>query len=609
MELSIFQRTNIRRLLAVGLAVLLLLWPATAVQAEGDDSAELEIEQVYINMPEIRVYFSKNDSLPTDPSKLSGFIEKDPLTCTSVMPFSETGDNIDYYVLVDVSASISGDVFRQIQAAVKQLGTRLKQNDRMLLWAFGSETKQVYRSDRPDKTLDAVVDSLRPTGGETSLYDALTKAAKTAEENFKDDYKRCVCILFTDGYDETAGKATMDEARKTLQKYNLPVYAVSAIVSSVEDNRKLGELCRETGGAIRILDSTGDITHFKKLTDSIIDDLYAGKVAVFRAASNVVDYQEKNISVQLEGRGRSLEKKAMSSHWQKDVTIPTLVSAELESKNSIRVAFSEPVMNADRAGSYTVEDESGRQLGASNASYEEKDGRYMSVVTFDEDIVKGNYKVSCKNICDVSMEKNAVANTVTVYLDGVDAPNPFVQFLLSWQGIILAIVVLVAAMVLIIVIVRVRRKAARVENKTVIQQVPVYVPAPQPQQPPAPEQERQQVIEQLEKKAPKYVVSVKETNSIFMRIELSTGEDSVSEVEFEKQLVVGRSAECDVCIDDRYMARRQFVIEKENDSYFVTDLNSTNGTSVNGIRINSRHKLERNDVITAGTIRITVSWN
>lgn len=51
------------------------------------------------------------------------------------------------------------------------------------------------------------------------------------------------------------------------------------------------------------------------------------------------------------------------------------------------------------------------------------------------------------------------------------------------------------------------------------------------------------------------------------------------------ELVAGRSANCDIWIEDNTISRKHFRIKKTGNSYSVQDLNSTNGTFVNNKRI------------------------
>ena len=67
----------------------------------------------------------------------------------------------------------------------------------------------------------------------------------------------------------------------------------------------------------------------------------------------------------------------------------------------------------------------------------------------------------------------------------------------------------------------------------------------------------------------------------------------------DKPLTFGRGDEADVQIKDERMSRQHFVVEPREDKFFVRDLNSTNGTYVNNIRI-SEQELHPNDKIRGG---------
>jgi hypothetical protein len=67
------------------------------------------------------------------------------------------------------------------------------------------------------------------------------------------------------------------------------------------------------------------------------------------------------------------------------------------------------------------------------------------------------------------------------------------------------------------------------------------------------------------------------------------------------RVVVGRSRECDVRIDDGNVSRRHFELVQEGPTaWAVADLGSTNGTEVNGHRVSGRKRVADGDRITAG---------
>lgn len=77
-------------------------------------------------------------------------------------------------------------------------------------------------------------------------------------------------------------------------------------------------------------------------------------------------------------------------------------------------------------------------------------------------------------------------------------------------------------------------------------------------------------------------------------------------IQVERDLVVGRSGECDVIVPDSSVSRRHAMILKRKDGYWLEDLGSTNGTAVQDERIepNTPFKLDRPCVITLGRARM-----
>jgi Protein of unknown function (DUF3662)/FHA domain len=67
----------------------------------------------------------------------------------------------------------------------------------------------------------------------------------------------------------------------------------------------------------------------------------------------------------------------------------------------------------------------------------------------------------------------------------------------------------------------------------------------------------------------------------------------------KRRLLIGRSKECDVQLADPNVSRRHAELRQEGASYWIVDLDSTNGLEVNGRRL-KRAKLEDGDHVTIG---------
>ncbi|MGH3104906.1 MAG: FhaA domain-containing protein [Gaiellaceae bacterium] len=70
-----------------------------------------------------------------------------------------------------------------------------------------------------------------------------------------------------------------------------------------------------------------------------------------------------------------------------------------------------------------------------------------------------------------------------------------------------------------------------------------------------------------------------------------------------RRMVIGRSKECDIQLADANVSRRHAEVRQEGASFWIVDLDSTNGIEVNGRRL-KRAKLEDGDRMTLGSTEI-----
>jgi hypothetical protein len=71
-----------------------------------------------------------------------------------------------------------------------------------------------------------------------------------------------------------------------------------------------------------------------------------------------------------------------------------------------------------------------------------------------------------------------------------------------------------------------------------------------------------------------------------------------------RRAVIGRSRDCDVVLTDGNVSRRHAEIRQEESGFYVVDLGSTNGTALNGLKVD-RARLEPGDRIVIGTTEMT----
>ena len=72
----------------------------------------------------------------------------------------------------------------------------------------------------------------------------------------------------------------------------------------------------------------------------------------------------------------------------------------------------------------------------------------------------------------------------------------------------------------------------------------------------------------------------------------------------KRRILLGRSRECDIQVEDANVSRRHAELRQEGASYWIVDLESTNGIEVNGRRV-KRAKLDSGDTFTVGSTDVT----
>jgi hypothetical protein len=71
----------------------------------------------------------------------------------------------------------------------------------------------------------------------------------------------------------------------------------------------------------------------------------------------------------------------------------------------------------------------------------------------------------------------------------------------------------------------------------------------------------------------------------------------------KRRVVIGRSKDCDIQLEDSNVSRRHAELRQEGAAYWLIDLDSTNGMEVNG-RATRRAKLDDGDAVTLGSTEL-----
>lgn len=93
-----------------------------------------------------------------------------------------------------------------------------------------------------------------------------------------------------------------------------------------------------------------------------------------------------------------------------------------------------------------------------------------------------------------------------------------------------------------------------------------------------------------------------------IKLILKLKDTQIEEFALEKEVLhIGRAQENDIVIDNIAVSRRHAQVERREESFLLRDLNSSNGTYLNGVRIDAQdHELHDGDLIGIAKFEIQV---
>ncbi|MDR1069304.1 MAG: FHA domain-containing protein [Gracilibacteraceae bacterium] len=571
---------NLKKLMIFCLLTVFLSQSAYAAMGA---PAEIHIEQVSVTLPEINVYLRAGEAL--DMSRAVAFLGGEPLTVEGARLF-DPGEGVFYIFLVDVSGSILERQTQAIKEALRSFAAAKGKNDRIALIAFGDKTDIFLDGTETDAgVIRAGIDLLHRNAPLTYFYEAINYTVDFSAVRGADYPNRRIAVVISDGGDDTAGgRVTREEAAARLTGGNLPFYGfglqrrdVKNQLLNKEDLDDFGELVRLSQGKVSgtVFDNDAESGNIGEKLMSFRDYIEDFSVLSLKGASNIASGRTETLSIQL-GDGEPIEIPVRPDQAKaiKDTAAPGIISVEQIStpKNTVRVRFSESLRGAgdsDLAAAIkeyvTVTDRTGDVMALPAVVYSagaEEEYPYCDM-TFDVGMYSGAYSVSFRGLTDQSFEKNPLTEAAQPFTYGGRPAylRPFDQLgRFWWLFLILAIF---AALGISYFILRNRKDRIMAEDK------PGFGDMAQPR-------------------------------SAALLITDAWGGAKRVHIEISQGFFVGRDGNNNMCFDDEHMSRQHFIIEAEGDGFYLTDLESTNGTLLNGVQIIGRRQLQPNDMIQAG---------
>ncbi len=558
----------IKKISVILVFVLVLSFSLTCFAQENQF---LTIGQVSGAMPMVTVELIGSNFNSSD---ISATMNSKSLKFISANKYNEKVNSACTYILVDLSTSMRDD-FLLVKDNIKAFINSCGKNHKIVLITFGENKVNTVVSGTDNKEeISNAVDNLKPNEKGTVFYEALSYAYQMYLSD-NGNYDREYVLAFSDGIDEQIGKTTYAEVLAQYEKHSLPVYAVCSKDTSKAASDKFGQLARTSGGSIAIVENG---VQFKAFSEKINDVT----IASFEAESNRVSDSEDVVRV--EAGSLHAECKVMLTKSAADTIHPVVdVLTYNSQKNVFTIRFSEKVIGADLKSAYVVKDKTGNPVAIANVKVIDST---TFELTLQNKTKNGNYIFEFSGITDNSVEQNIVQGTKTVNVENA----PF--SVSPWVIVILVFAVLaIVGIIIVITIVNSRKKKEPEEQDNELLEREINE------------------IEYVQNNNTSVKHHIVVADSVSIKLLIKTGKTVEQKIvaDVVSSLIVGRSNICDVCVDDPKMSRQHFVIENDDNNIYITDLQSHNGTRLNGTKISSRQLLSEGDKISAGLSDIYIS--
>ena len=562
------------------------------------------LEQVYVNMPEVTAY---GWGIGEDVAEV--YLGKEKLELVENVPFSESGQPVYYYVLLDVSNSMPEAYFDDIKQSIQTFEGTLRSEDRMALYTFGEQVELKLPEEHSQEDTLAVMETIDNVDNKTLLFEAISMAADRAEQVPWDVCQRKVLIVISDGEDFTIGKTVAQEAQENLKRKGIPAYAYGIQDTARENINNFGEFARTSGGQLVVFGKE----EAGVLLDGFAQEMDEIQVLKLQASSNIASNSMETFTIKT-GSNQTITRDVLAARHMEDVTAPTILRVDKIAENQVKLEFSEPVKGADTAAAYMVtwqEQASGddKKVAAVAGVSVSIDNANEIFLTFTNDLKPGKYTISCTNIYDLSMEGNPVSNTAEFEIEApvteeIPAePTKWEKLAGGLKERLWILLVIGAALAAAIgVVVMKKRKDSQVESFETLE-------TPQ-EESSAVSNSTVSLILDDDDDCTRRLFDYPEMGLKTYQLELFDldSPDLVYQVNMTDTITIGRSRDCMVCIsNNRTMSGHHCEIVLRDGRMYLRDLDSKNGTFLNENpnRI-TEAELKSGSIIGMGSARLRV---
>lgn len=552
--------------------------------------AAWKLEQVDIVSPVIRTYLTGGDE-----KQIEGLAPELSYRDT-ILTYnqdahkyqSEKDGGTEYIYAVEISRYVTKKQRKSIVEALGNSVNLLEKTDTMTVYTFGDTFSAASpvrikgdATSAEKKAAKEKIKKLLAKKEKTShLWNAMTNILEKTRQASGEGARRRVAVFVTGGnFKKATSNNDKSDVKNQLESMtkNIACYMVQLKTKCKVDGSE-ASVFTENGGMKYSEKSDGGIAGcFKKFQTEMKQTI----VASFQAADNTVFDEVGTVSLKT-GDIQICENRVVHAAyaWQENTEGPALLPVSeggeprirQEDASSISFTFSEPVRGAEVLKNYSITRKNGSNPEIASLRYDVQTNRCQ--IVFEEELFTDEYTLTLSGITDIDHNALAVEpEQVTFAIEGRNEQiHKALTFLKLYWWIILIGVIIV---ILLIVYLVIRSHGGIVEQgdgkKGFANATTVTVG-----------------------------ISTPKTKKIMLMMTDSYGKAREIVCNIDSSIFVGRDKMCQIHTDDDKMSRQHFVIESTQLGFFITDLETMNGTFVNGKKLTQRQLLAEGDAIVAG---------
>lgn len=589
---------ELKKIIAYAIFILIIIQslalPVSAVNG-------VKIEQILPIIPEINIVIKPELSTNETISKEQCFAKfgNESLIVKSMEKFDSAKHKSTVYFLVDSSNSISSYYLKEIKRKLISYSDNLPETEKMVLISFGLDVETLLAGNESKDIRRQKINSLTVNEEQTNLLNAIQCAVDLSQSETSVSSDRSYAVVISDGENyETGGGNTQQETLETVSGHGLPIYAL-CVGASNSDASEFGSLARKSGGKIFAAHSPAE-------TGTSFDELIADSKNVYLVSTSTKINQDstgnqKTLMVRIGDKSTSVDIKP--TRWIKDEQAPTILKSESikDDNGNIKqyIYFSENVLNADNPENFIISRKNKKtDYTFSEAEYFFENGEYYTILTSKKELPKHNdYIITTKNITDSSNERNILSTDNSEFNFGLR--SELLIFMRNYMWIVSIPIILAAIAVGLLLYFK-----KNLNNKNQANDIQNFEA----------DANLQKSTTRVQENYDYSVPAATEKHHIIspsgkpITFKINDGKSLIRTVKttISSKIIVGRSDDCNIYLDDLKMSRFHFEIELVNGKFWINDLSSANGTYLNNIKITGKRKLKTNDVIIAGQATFTV---